>query len=185
MQIRILAVAVELGRHHRHLYPERQRLSVPSPEQAAEFYFRGANENDEFLLGNSFDGGGAAKLIPGSYEVIYKHIDGKNIPQNPDNTVISSVLLDTTKSIRINADSTMIAPAFTLNNQAFPNSLYEHAKFYLHGATPADSILIGRSYLNNSTVMIINGSYDVNYVYIQGNSIPINLSKNISNMVIP
>jgi hypothetical protein len=153
--------------------------------QYAEFYFRGSDEGDEFLLGNSFAGSGTARLIPGSYDVIYKYLDGDNIPINKENKVMSSVLLDTTKSIRINADSSAIAPVFTLNNQPFPESIYEHAKFYLDGAEPEDSVVIGRSYLDNPNVIMINGSYDVSYVYIQGDSIPVNQRKTVSTIEIP
>ena len=151
----------------------------------AQFDFRGAEPGDDFLLGLSYQGQGTVKLIPGTYDVIYRHVHGNNVPQNPEHAVMSNQLLDTAKTIRINVKANNIKPTFTLNNQPFPKSVYERGRFYLQGKLATDQTPIGESYMDNLPVMVINDHYDVMYQYIQGNTVPVNENKLITDVAIP
>jgi len=154
--------------------------------QEAEFHLKGTEPGDELLLGYSHDGDGTAKIIPGTYDVVYKHTDGNNIPRNPENTIMSGLLLDTSQSIRIDVPATFLSPMFTLNNQPFPEDNTEIARFYLHGDSAADRIYFGSSYLfQNSSTLVINDNYDVMYEYFKGDSIPINERVNVINIDVP
>jgi len=154
--------------------------------QEAEFHFRGTEPGDELLLGYSHDGDGTAKIISGTYDVVYKHTDGNNIPRNPENTIMSALLLDTSQSIRIDVHATFLSPVFTLNNQPFPEDNTEIAKFYLHGDSAADRIYFGSSYLfQNSSTLVINDNYDVMYEYLKGDTIPINERVSVTNIDVP
>ncbi len=157
-----------------------------NPFQVAEFHFRGTEPGDEFLLGYSNDGQGAAKIISGTYDIIYKHTDGNNIPRNPENTITSGLLFNASQSIRINVPAIFISPVFTLNSQPFPEDGNEYAQFYLHGETAVDRIYIGNSYLmQNSSALIVNGTYDVMYEYIKGVSIPVNEQTRVTDIDVP
>jgi hypothetical protein len=153
--------------------------------QAAEFYLKRKNSTDEFLLGLSYAGNGTARLIPGTYDVIYKYVQGNELPQNSENTVMADVLLDTTKSIRIDVNATKIAPVFTLNGGPFAVNVNEVGEFYLHGPTGLDRVYIGHSFPDNEALYVINGGYDVQYEYVQGSDIPVNSRMRIDTIQIP
>ncbi|MGD8582767.1 MAG: hypothetical protein PVF06_09010 [Gammaproteobacteria bacterium] len=154
--------------------------------QVAEFHFRGTAPGDEFLLGYSNDGEGTAKIISGTYDIVYKHTDGNDIPRNPQNTITNGLLLDTSQSIRINVLATFLSPVFTLNNQAFPEDSNDYAQFYLHGETADDRIFIGKSYvMQNVSALVVNDSYDVMYEYIKGGNIPINAQTRVATIDVP
>lgn len=157
-----------------------------NPYQVAEFHLRGVDAGDEFLLGYSNEGTGIAKLIAGTYDVVYRHTDGNNIPRNPENTIMTDQLLDTTKSIRINVTGSRVKPVFTLNNGAFPDDNNNVASFYLHGESDIDRIYIGKSYITqNDSVFVINDNYDVKYEYFKGDLIPVNERALVTNVDIP
>lgn len=153
-----------------------------SAYEEAEFYLSGADPDDVILLGFSFEGSGTVQIISGTYDVIYKHVDGSAIPQNSENTIMAGVLLNTSQNIGINVDSTSIKPVFTLNGGPFPESGYENADLYLHGTTAADRVFLGRSYLDNEALKVINGTYGVFYEYEQGSSIPVNSRALVDNI---
>ena len=142
--------------------------------ESARFNLVGANAEDRFRFGDSYDDSSTVKIIPGTYDVQYRHLFGTQVPLNVNKVVDSGLLLDTTKSIRVNAVARTIAPTFKLNGSPFPKSIYHYAEFYLRDPSNADRIFLGYSYLDNGDTMVINGNYDVLYEYVQGDQVPVN-----------
>ena len=98
---------------------------------------------------------------------------------------MNNQLLDTSRTIRINVKSSNVKPAFTLDEQPFPKSIYERGRFYLQGQQTADQTLIGESHTDPLPLMVINGQYDVMYQYIQGNTVPVNENARVAAVSIP
>ena len=142
--------------------------------ESARFNLVGANTDDRFRFGDSYEGSSTVRIIPGTYNVQYRHLSGTQVPLNINKVVDSGLLLDITKSIRVNAVARSVAPGFTLNSGPFPKSVYHYAEFYLRDTSNADRIFIGYSHLDNEDTLVINGNYDVLYEHVQGDQVPVN-----------
>jgi len=141
---------------------------------SARFNLVGANAEDRFRFGDSYEGSSTVRIIPGTYDVQYRHLSGTQVPLNINKVVDSGLLLDTTKAIGVNAVARTIAPTFKLNGSPFPKSIYHYAEFYLRDPSNAGRIFIGYSHLDNDNTMVIKGNYDVLYEYVQGDQVPVN-----------
>jgi hypothetical protein len=149
---------------------------------SVEFFLSDAsNASDRFHFGFSDISNEAVKLIPGAYDVIMDHLDGDAVPQNEMHAVdFNNVLNTDDQSLPVNVQAVRVDPDFTLDNMAFPASIYQSAMFYLREKhAPYGRIFLGRSYADNNPVMVVKENYDAIYDHFSGEQVPQNIDKMI------
>ncbi|MDT8385431.1 MAG: hypothetical protein RRB22_13570 [Gammaproteobacteria bacterium] len=152
----------------------------PSQYQQAAFMLRHA-DGDVVELGKSDALPLTVSVIEGSYDIIYRHVQGDQLPLNRDVVVASDVLIGTpgtnggVAALDIAMTSVVISPSFTLNGSAFAQSEYNNADFYLRGLTDEDVMLLGASEIASpAPVRVVPGTYDVLYRHETGAAVPQN-----------
>lgn len=156
-----------------------------NPVHYGRFFLEGPEEGDTIFLGNSYNGSGTVRVIPATYDVIYEHVTGSQVPGNKHATILSDVDVNDTTALPVNLEATQINPSFTLNGFPFPATLDEHALFVMHTTDIDNEVVLGRSFLPPTTLFALNGSYEVFYEYIDGATIPVNDRAKIRNLTLP
>jgi hypothetical protein len=117
-----------------------------SQYQRAMFFLRNSN-GDLVELGVSYELPVRIRVIEGTYDIVYSHVQGAQLPANIDAVLESGVVIGSggvsAKDIPIT--SVEITPSFTLNGGDFPVSEYNDGNFYLRGASPEDVLFLGAS----------------------------------------
>ncbi len=125
-------------------------------------------------LGKTYKETEPVVILAGDYDVVYQHIDGVLLPQNPHHIMLSGQPYAADTSIDVNVLSRSVRPQFTLNGQPFPASPYEHADYYLHGNHPDDYVSLGSSPAQVEETLVIQDNYDAVYRFVQGEIVPRN-----------
>lgn len=173
--------------------------AFPNSEyQSAEFFLRNTTTGDRVDLGASFEVRPPKFVTDGTYDVVYKHVKGNQLPVNTDAVIASSVLIGSggVSNVTIDIESVAITPSFTLDGGAFPTSEYSDANFYLRGITNEnDVMLLGASEISPVAVRVISsdfdtdvgvgitamGAYQVLYRHESGDDVPQNANAIVQN----
>lgn len=131
------------------------------------------------LLGNTHDGAYARNLLPGSYDVVYRHETGPNVPQNHRArfTTLEVTLDPNGNTANIDVPMVELSGALTINAAAPPVSEYDDGLLFLQGtgANADDSVLLGNTHDSSYQVRLIPSSYDVYYAQeTSGGTVPDN-----------
>jgi len=171
--------------------------AFPSSQyQKALFFLRNASTGDRVELGTSFELPVTLSVIKGTYDIVYQHVQGSELPVNTDAVVASSVTIDDeNRSATVDIDSVAITPSFTLDDSNFPQDGYNDANFYLRVANNNNDVMfLGASETAPTAVRVISsdmdtdpgagelllGAYDVLYRHESGEDVPQN-----ANAVVP
>ena len=139
------------------------------------------NDSDEFLFGFSDISNEPVMIVSGTYHVVMDHQQGEDVPQNKMHEVDFNVQLNADQTLSVDVPVVRVDPGFTLDGQAFSNSFYQSATFYLREIhAPFNRIFLGYSYKNNQPVMVIEEDYDVVYEHLYGNQVPQNTNSTIT-----
>jgi len=148
--------------------------------ESAEFFLRPTGAEEMILLGSSHLQGTPVSIVAGTYDVIYVHRNGSDVPQNKSKEVASAMPLESTQSLKVDISTVSVRAVFTLNGEPFPASIYESADFYLADPASGDLIFLGSSYEEQpEAVSIIVGTYDVIYQIKHGEQLPQNTISNL------
>lgn len=162
-----------------------------SQYQQARFFLRNVATGDRVELGTSDGLPTTQFVIDGTYDVIYQHVQGDQLPVNSEAVIAAGVAIGSAgkSSLNLNIESVAITPAFTLDGNAFPSSEYNDANFYLRGSNNTDDVMfIGASEVAPAPVRVISsamdtdvgapivafGNYDVLYRHETGQAVPQN-----------
>lgn len=162
-----------------------QESFTTSQAHYGQFFLQGSEVEDFFFLGNSYDGSGTVLVIPGTYDVVYQHLAGGQVPRNKHATIVSGAVVSQTTGIDVDVEATRIKPAFWLNGFAFPAAMSEHAQFVMRESDERNEVFLGRSFFEPASLLAVKGSYEVFYEYLSGSSIPVNESKKVRDLVLP
>ena len=148
--------------------------------ESADFFLRPADGEEMILLGSSHLQGTPISIVAGTYDVIYVHRNGSDVPQHKSKEVLSAMLLKSTQSLKVDVSTVSVRAVFSLNGEPFPASIYESADFYLADPASGDMIFLGSSYEEQSeAVSVIVGTYDVVYQIKYGEQLPQNTVSNL------
>lgn len=160
--------------------------TMPFPvsiNEHAVFSLRNVITGDIVELGVSYVPFASVPVVAGTYDIIYRYVQGDALPVNADATVASGVVIsDADPAETIDVTSALITPSFTLNGSAFEATQNEGAKFFLRGITNTnDEMLLGASYFASpDPVRVVSstlvGNYDVLYRHEDGTTVPQNTS---------
>lgn len=143
--------------------------------ETAELLIRDQNTNAMTLLGSTHNPPDELLLVEGTYDTVYRHVDGESVPQNASAELDVDVVVDSAgESIDINVDAVTVTGQFALNGAGFVKSVYELAEFRLYPSGGGAGILLGDTYHDPEPVVIVAGDYDVVYAHVGGSLLPRN-----------
>lgn len=140
----------------------------------AQLLLRDAADGEETLLGYSHEGSYNHRLVEASYDVIYKHIQGTEVPGNLAAVVDRfNIKIDAVMDIAIVAAN--FGAQIYLDEVLFPADNAQMAFVFLQNPDDsADRVLVGITPQQTLTARAITGTYDVYYNYQSGDQIPVN-----------
>jgi hypothetical protein len=132
---------------------------------------------DHVPLGPSHMSAGTVPAVAGTYDVMYRHLDGDQVPQN-NGTVIESGLVLSPGQVFYESvvNAWTVVPAFALNGGSFPGSVYEKAELFLKDQDTDTLTSLGRTHNTPPNLMMVDGEYDVVYNHVDGSTVPQNNS---------
>ncbi len=148
--------------------------AVASPYVRADYWLRTLNGSDLSLLGESNDLTFEVMIVNDTYQLIYDHQQGPQLPSNTSTVVSSSFEVSSDNVQDIDLATATVRTSFTLNNAAFPTSIYDKGIFYLQQVNGGELIELGHSDRDNDPVVVLPGTYHVIWDYIQGWTVPVN-----------
>lgn len=152
----------------------------------ADFCLRNPATGDTAQLGRSYQTGISNTIIEGTYDLVYKHRDGAQIPANKDAVLAVGITIDSSNSaVSVDVRSATIMPSFTQNGSAFGGNQYNRGDLFLRGSTDDDLVLLGTTVDNSpDPVVIVRGTYDVAYSHVQGDAAPANAWATVASGVV-
>ena len=165
-------------------------LNVPSVMQPLQFLHNGAafqssqfNRGDlvlrrgatgEVAAGSSHEGDTAIPVIPGSYDVHWRHVVGANVPGNTDVQVARGLRMDGALRV-IDVPSIEVSGTFLVNGQPTPITELNNARLHLVGKDRGDTLRLGETRYGAFVTRVVPGTYDIVYEHVNGASpLPVN-----------
>lgn len=115
------------------------------------------------LLGNTHSPFAGLVVIAGTYDVVYSHETGDDVPQNVRGNVLSGYDVVGNQQLDLDITGHSMTLALTLDNDAFPMSGYNYADILLKGAATAEEIVASSTITQDEPFMVLPGTYDVTY----------------------
>jgi hypothetical protein len=170
-------------------------VDVPMVEVHGSFEFNGAGapdsalesgqvfliepgSGDEIELGSTRDGTYDVRIVPGTYEIHYRHnASGSTAPRNNDALVAwADVPAGDSFALDIDIPVVTISGDFSFNGQDAPDSVLERGRISLRDLLTGDEFDLGVTSDGQYSAPVIPGSYDLVYRFAQGSvSVPRNL----------
>lgn len=104
-------------------------------------------------------------IIPGQYSVIYQYISGSQIPKNTYKTVLRNIEITDSGILAVEITSATVRSFFTLNGNPAPQSGLEFGRLSLKDTESEDSIRLGNSNEQSTSVSVIYGEYNAHYEF--------------------
>lgn len=131
--------------------------------QAGSIWLRHVATGGEMWVASTHVGGGTIRVIPGTYDVVYRHQAGDTMPQNQNATVLPAISLIASQSIALDVPRRTQQLSFLLNGVPFSTSTYAEGEIKLIDSTTGDSVSFGPTSAGAATRTVLPGVYDVTY----------------------
>ncbi|KIG17666.1 putative hemagglutinin/hemolysin-related protein [Enhygromyxa salina] len=139
----------------------------------ANILFRDHGTGNEVVAGNTHDGSYSVRLVPGTYDVVYRvETPGPVIPRN-DGAVLETVNVEFSAVDNIDVPSVALEGTFTINSAPAPASEYDDANIVLESQT-AGTVALGNTHDGGYALNVIPGSYEMVYMHDTGPNVPQN-----------
>lgn len=126
------------------------------------------------LLGNTHSPFAGLVVIAGSYDIVYSHETGNDVPQNVRGNVLSGYVVAGNQQLDLDITGHSMTLALTLDNGDFPMSPYDYADILLKGAATAGEIVASSTIAQDEPFMVLPGTYDVTYACQVCTEVPFN-----------
>ncbi|MEL6179723.1 MAG: hypothetical protein AAFS10_12260 [Myxococcota bacterium] len=124
-------------------------------------------------LGSVHTGGYTRYIIPGTYDVVYRHMEGDILPQNAETVLFEEVDLTADGTFDIAIESVLVWGDITLDGATPPSSLYEQGRLHFRDRATGATFPVGNSRDGQYFAMVIPGSYDILYSHTMGSMLPL------------
>lgn len=144
------------------------RAAPNSAYDYARIGLRLAGTDQILPVGDTYEQGfGPMPLIPGTYEAIYTHREGEQLPVNVETAFIPTLDMPSDGTYTLDIPTVEVALDLRLNGAPFPNSAYDYGRIYavrqgVEGAA-ADPILLGETFEGVLRATLLAGRYDFVY----------------------
>jgi hypothetical protein len=162
---------------------KRLVLDVPSVIQSFQFLHNGApfpaaliergdlllrrGDGEEVLLGSSHESSATPRIIPGTYDVYWRHVAGANVPGNRHARLPQSVTSNGGVRV-IDVPSVEVSGSFLVNGATPPASEIENARISLETRQRHDSVVLGQTRWGAYQKRVVPGTYDIVYEHLAG-----------------
>jgi len=141
---------------------------------AASAYERGdivltRGEQEEVLAGSSHEGEATLRLVPGAYDVRWRHAAGAGVPRNTDGLVRRGLLVNGVPRI-IDVPSVEVSGDYLVGGAPTPSSAYESASIRLVVPGTSDDTVLGQTHYGSFLHRLLPAVYDVVYEHQTGGS---------------
>lgn len=137
-----------------------------------EVLLRDTATGDVFALGQTRDRTWSARVVPGTYDILYSRLlGGAEVPANELALVNANVDLSADASLEIDIPVVTLSGDFILDGGTFPAGAYNNAHLWLSGMEPGDLIDLGSSHNGSYQLRVVPGSYDVYYQELISNGL--------------
>ena len=154
--------------------------------ETAALYLEGETPGDVLEIGYTHDLPTSIRLVAGDYDLFYDFGTGNLIvPHNRMQRVASDLEFLTNRAEVVAIESRVLAPSFSLNGAPFPTVGGDRGEIRLRGPAGGSLSLGETDVANPPSVIAIEMDYAIEYSWIDGDSVPINLEKRIGYTSVP
>lgn len=146
-----------------------------------QLWLRSADGLDEFMVGNTRNGSYAAKVMPGTYDVIYSlESGGITVPKNRA-AKLQTVDLSAAGAVDIDIPMVTASGNITLNGVAPSTSFFDDGRVWLASADGRDQAQLGLTSDGSYSAPVVPGTYELRYgVESAGPTVPRNTNAFLS-----
>ena len=112
-------------------------------------------------------------LIPGVYDVHWRHIQGSTVPRNQDARFRKGLVINGTPRT-IDVPSLEVSGDIRVNGQAPPALISNYARLWLETRDGGNRMLLGATLYGSFRLRVVPGAYDVVYEHVAGDVLPSN-----------
>jgi len=128
----------------------------------------------ENVLGLTMEGTYDQKVVKGTYDFVYQHLQGDQIPENKNATLTADIAVMNADVFNINVVSVLFAAPVYHNGVLFPASQLQQGNILFRNLVSEDVVFFGKTSQQNLSALIIPGTYDVYYSHLSGDQVPQN-----------
>jgi hypothetical protein len=144
-----------------------------SLQHRAQILFRDQVTGTDNVLAGTDEGGYTHWVVRGAYDIVYKHVEGDQVPENKE-AVLGSVVIKNPAVVDVAVEGRLFGAPVYHNGILFPNDPQQIANIWLRNPGNPDRVQLGRVAQQNVSALVIPGTYDVYYGYLAGDAIPLN-----------
>lgn len=122
-------------------------------------------------LGRLHEGSYQQLLIPGTYDLVYRHLAGTLAPANAETTLATGLVVDGPRVLDVDVPAAIVSGTITMGGAAPPASQYERGELRLRDRATGASFKVGVSSAGSYAALVIPGTYDVVYKRLLSNTI--------------
>jgi hypothetical protein len=141
----------------------------------SELLLRAVENGDEFPIGSTLALPTGLWIVPGTYDLIYRHLSGPDHPANPHATIATGLDLSTSQTVSLDVEAYPHQHHVTRNGTSFPASPTEYGNIALESADGSDRVELGGTLAPLSQVYVLGGTYVLVYEFMSGGTtVPVN-----------
>jgi hypothetical protein len=141
----------------------------------SELLLRHVATGDEFVLGSTLDQPLFAWVVPGTYDLVYRHISGRIHPANTHATIAAGLDLSTSQTVSFDLEAWTHQQVVRLNGVPFPASPTEYGHVALESPDGRDRVDLGPTLDALPEVFVLAGTYWLAYEHMAGGTtVPVN-----------
>jgi hypothetical protein len=122
----------------------------------------GGNGADEIVLGETRDGAFEARVVPGTYDVVYERIAGSSMVPANTRAVLNTIAVYSDGAMPIDVPVVSLAGAFTINDAPPPVDPGDDGLVTLRTGS-GDAVVLGNTHDGGYARRVVPGYYDVYY----------------------
>ena len=134
-------------------------------------------------LGRTKDQSYAVKVIAGTYNLVYQHLDGSDVPQNKAYTIAQGVSITKGRTLDLNVPFGTWSAGIYQNGALFPANPDQSGSLIMQSTKSDDLVLLGSTSVQNYSERIAPGFYDIYYSWSKGTQVPANFKALIAETV--
>lgn len=144
-----------------------------SMNQSAAIVLRDKVADVDNVLGQTLNSSYDKNIVAGTYNLVYRHQVGTQVPQNKDALLESGVTVEQAGTLDVDVVSRLFTAGLSHNGAAFP-AAPDSALIWLVNRSTGDEAIVGSTTSENLEALMVVGTYDAYYSYVQGDDIPQN-----------
>ncbi|MEM6290817.1 MAG: hypothetical protein AAGA54_06110 [Myxococcota bacterium] len=155
-----------------------------SPYDFGRIELRNRATGDRVELGRTADETLTARIVPGTYDVLYSVVEaGATVPKNRGAVLSTVELTEDGTELKIDVPTASIAGRITVGGSTSASNVYNFGRLWLVNKYTGDRVLLGTTRDPQYSARVIPGDYEVRYeVRENDGDVPSNFDGFVSNL---